>query len=130
MKLTTEEAIKFLGRYVGNEYYTPKCQEAHRMAIAALRKQVKPNTFADQIRAMNDQEICDAIFQIIYAADPANWFCKGKKECGELMDADKEIPDEMCKKCLLEQLQKPVEEPSLPVRFHMDKQESGLLEEN
>ena len=38
MKLTTEEAIKFLGRYVDNEYYTPKCQEAHQMAISALQE--------------------------------------------------------------------------------------------
>ena len=30
------EAIKFLKRYVGNPYYTPQCQKAHRMAIEAL----------------------------------------------------------------------------------------------
>ena len=67
-------------------------------------------TYADRIRAMSDEELTDAIFQLIYAKDPATWFCKGTKECGELMDADKEIPDEMCKACLLAKLQQPAEE--------------------
>lgn len=35
--MTREEAIKFLGQYIGNDCYTEKCQEAHRMAISALR---------------------------------------------------------------------------------------------
>lgn len=35
--MTWEEAIKFLGQYIGNDCYTEKCQEAHRMAISALR---------------------------------------------------------------------------------------------
>lgn len=39
MSMTKEEAIKFLGRYVGNEHYTPQCQQAHRMAIEALREE-------------------------------------------------------------------------------------------
>ena len=39
MKLNREEAIKFLSKYVGNKYYTPQCQEAHRMAIETLREQ-------------------------------------------------------------------------------------------
>ena len=32
-----EEAIEFLSQYIDNECYTEKCQEAHRMAISALR---------------------------------------------------------------------------------------------
>ena len=35
--MTREEAIKFLGQDIGNDCYTEKCQEAHRMAISALR---------------------------------------------------------------------------------------------
>lgn len=35
--MTREEAIKFLSQYIDNESYTVKCQEAHRMAISALR---------------------------------------------------------------------------------------------
>lgn len=87
-------------------------------------------SFADKIRSMSDEELCDAIFRLIYALDPATWFCKGKKECGDLMDADKEIPDEMCKACLLAKLRQPAEEPPRPIRIHEDKQESGLLEED
>lgn len=90
----------------------------------------QPMTYADRIRAMSDEEQCDAIFRLIYAADPATWFCKGKKECGDLMDANKEIPDEMCKACLLAKLREPVkEEPKLPSGFFLDKEESGLTEE-
>lgn len=35
--MTWEEAIEFLSQYIDNESYTVKCQEAHRMAISALR---------------------------------------------------------------------------------------------
>ena len=35
--MTWEEAIKFLSHYIDNDCYTEKCQEAHRMAITALR---------------------------------------------------------------------------------------------
>jgi hypothetical protein len=35
--MTWEEAIKFLSQYIDNDCYTEKCQEAHRMAITALR---------------------------------------------------------------------------------------------
>lgn len=37
MSMTREEAIEFLSWYIDNECYTEKCQEAHRMAIYALR---------------------------------------------------------------------------------------------
>ena len=37
MSMTREEAIEFLNQYIDNECYTEKCQEAHRMAISALR---------------------------------------------------------------------------------------------
>ena len=100
-------------------------KEALDMAIDALRKQeeqVKPNTFADQIRAMSDEELADFM-------NKEHEYCKNWPKCSELLDTDKLIPDHWCEKCLLEWLQKPVEEPQLPVRFHMDKQESGLLED-
>lgn len=37
MSMTRDEAIEFLSQYIDNECYTEKCQEAHRMAISALR---------------------------------------------------------------------------------------------
>lgn len=35
--MTNEEAVLFLGQYVDNECYTNKCQQAHRIAIEAIR---------------------------------------------------------------------------------------------
>ena len=67
-------------------------------------------TIADSIRSMSDEELTDAIYRLIYAKEPAAWFCKGSKECGDLMDNDQDIPDEMCRKCLLKKLQEPAEE--------------------
>ena len=90
-----------------------------------------PMTNADRIRAMSDEELTSAIYQLINATDPALWFCKGSKECGDLMDANEDIPDEMCKACLLAKLREPAEEkPKLPSGFFLDKEESGLTEDN
>lgn len=89
-----------------------------------------PKTEADRIRAMNDEELADFLYPMTCGIDPAASFCKNKKECEELMDADKEIPDEWCKKCLLEMLQQPAEETKLPSGMFLDKQESGLIEED
>ena len=82
-----------------------------------------PMTNADRIRAMDDQELA------AYWAENHDNFCQNKPECGEALNRDELIPDEWCVACALAWLQKPVEEPQLPVRFHLDKQESGLLEE-
>ena len=87
----------------------------------------KIETYLDQMRSMTDEEICDAIFRLIYAMDPATWFCKGKEECGALVDADKDIPDEMCKACLLAKLRRPVEGTKPTMTEEM--QDSGLVEE-
>ena len=37
MSMTREEAIKFLSWYTDNDWFTDKCQEAHRVALTALR---------------------------------------------------------------------------------------------
>ena len=108
-----------------------RCVEEIRSKLPYIPTELPPTrSIADKIRAMSDEELCDAIFRLIYALDPATWFCKGKKECGDLMDADKEIPDAMCKACLLAKLRQPAEETPRPVRIHEDKQESGLLEDD
>lgn len=98
--------------------------------VAEIRAKVTyKKTIADRIRSMSDEELCDAFFRLIYAFDPATWFCKGKKECAALMDADKEIPDEMCKACLLAKLRQPAEDPA-PTMAAEEKQHSGLIEED
>lgn len=88
-------------------------------------------TIADKIRAMSDEELCDTIFRLIYhSVDPAKWFCTNKKKCGEVMDAEKEIPDEWCKECLLEKLREPVPATRPATMADEDKQHSGLIEED
>ena len=84
-----------------------------------------PITNADRIRAMSDEDLTD----IIYDLHMEGTFCTNKKECEEKLNNDS-LTDEMCKKCLLEWLRKPVEEPKLPSGFYLDKQESGLTEED
>lgn len=83
---------------------------------------VKTMTNADRIRAMKDEDLTD----LIYDLNMEGTFCTNRKECFEKLDKD-EITDAMCKKCLLEWLRQPVEEPKMP-SFFEDKQESGLLE--
>lgn len=98
-----------------------------RHSLTEIREKVayvKTMTNADRIRAMSDEELTD----IIYDLNMAGTFCTNRKECEELLDNDK-LTDDMCKKCLLEWLRKPVEEPKLPTIFE-DKQESGLTEED
>lgn len=84
-----------------------------------------PMTMLDKIRAMSDEELTD----LIYDLNMEGIFCQNRKECEELLNNDG-ITDEMCKKCLLEYLRKPVEEhPKLPSGIYLDKEESGLTEE-
>lgn len=81
-------------------------------------------TNADKIRAMSDEDLTN----IIYDLNMEGTFCTNRKECEELLNNDK-LTDEMCKKCLLEWLRKPVEETKIPSGMFLDKQESGLTEE-
>ena len=84
-----------------------------------------PMTMADKIRAMSDEDLTD----MIYDLNMEGTFCTNRKECEELLNNDG-ITDEMCKKCLLEYLRKPVEDkPTLPSGIYLDKEESGLTEE-
>lgn len=63
----------------------------------------------DRIRAMSDEELADAIVKMACGIDPAESFCQNKEECEDLMDADKEIPDEWCRQCVLAMLRQPAE---------------------
>lgn len=100
-------------------------------------KYVKKQSLADKIRSMNDEELAAFLYPITCGIDPANFYCKNKKECEELMDADKEIPDEWCRECLAERLQQPAEAGKLPYLNRTitglgidSKQDSGLVEED
>ena len=96
-----------------------------RHSLEEIREKVayvKTMTRADKLRTMSDEYMCS----FIYDLTGSGIYCTNKKECLEKIDTD-EITDEMCKKCLLEYLQKPAEEQ--PHRIFEDKQESGLLED-
>ena len=65
-------------------------------------------TNADRIRSMTDEELMDAMFKnttsCISEIVP---FCSNKKECEEMLETVEGIPEHLCRKCLLEWLQKP-----------------------
>lgn len=113
------------------------CDKTCEHYNGAGAKYVKKQSLADKIRSMNDEELAAFFLQITSGIDPANFYCKNKKECEELMNADKEIPEEWCLKCLAERLQQPAEGGKLPDQdliitgLGIDpKQDSGLVEED
>lgn len=58
-------------------------------------------TRGDKIRSMTDEQIVDAAFDI--GIDDCIDFCQNRYECGNTVGP---IPDEWCKKCMLEWMQK------------------------
>lgn len=66
-------------------------------------------TNADRIRSMSDEELAELFYQFESLSDELK-YCKNKTECEDLLDEGKTIPDNMCKKCLVEWLQSEVEE--------------------
>lgn len=104
----------------GDEHssWSRTCDRCHGTGYAMV-----PKTRADQVREMKDEDLTD----LIYDLNMEGTYCTNRKECWEKLNKD-EITDAMCKKCLLEWLQTPVEEPKMP-SFFEEKQESGLLEE-
>ena len=89
-----------------------------------------PMTRADRFRSMTDEELVNAIQCIMNAViQDQSFFCQEKVECMNMMDSPNEIPDEWCKRCLLEWLRKPADGTRIRYGFD-DKQESGLFEED
>lgn len=68
----------------------------------------KRMTRADRIHSMNIEETADLLYSFHSLEDKVK-FCKNKTECEEILDSGKEIPGDMCKKCLVEWLQSEVE---------------------
>ena len=62
-------------------------------------------TNADRIRAMSDEELAQWLNSF-----GGDLFCLNKKECVELVDADKDIPAERCQRCVMDWLQQPAED--------------------
>ena len=76
----------------------------HFLLMQATARQCidgKPQTHADQIRAMNDEELA----KLIYGVDGLGW-CKSLPECIKQIGL---VPEEKCIGCALEWLKQPVE---------------------
>ena len=58
---------------------------------------------------MSDEELAELLYSIQNLEDKVK-FCKNKIECDNILDSGKEIPDNMCKQCLVDWLQSEVEE--------------------
>ena len=72
-----------------------------------LEEAKTPQTNADRIRNMTDEELAEHILSTP-AYETCIKFCKNREECCAIMDMDNDIPEEWCKQCLLEWLQKEV----------------------
>ncbi len=70
----------------------------------------KPETQADRIRAMTDEELAKKILSTDEAPAYTIPFCKNSGRCTDILDSGEAIPDELCKQCLMEWLKSPVEE--------------------
>lgn len=70
-------------------------------------------TNADKIRAMSDEELADLFYSFQNLEDEVK-FCKNKGVCDDILDDGNDIPDAMCKQCLVEWLQSEVEEVNNP----------------
>jgi len=65
-------------------------------------------TNADRIRGMSDEELAELLRDTVNLGGPE--YCKSQPECDRLLDTDEGIPEERCRKCLLDWLRQPVEE--------------------
>ena len=63
-------------------------------------------TNADHIRAMSDEELATMLNRFAEGED-ASHYCRNLPECDADMEADRLIPLERCRKCLLHWLQQP-----------------------
>lgn len=66
---------------------------------AFLRDQKKPQTNADRIRSMTDEELAELLYSL-----------QTEDKCEEMMDSGDEIPKSMCKQCLVKRLRAESEE--------------------
>ena len=89
--------------------WCPKVNDSPHVEIERECEYYKRMTQADRIRSMSDEELAELLYSIQNLEDKVK-FCKNKIECDNILDSRKEIPDNMCKKCLVDWLQTEVEE--------------------
>ena len=68
-------------------------------------KSKQKQTNADLIRSMSHEALADAMLEIESISEKIP-FCKNSNRCDEIMDAGEQIPDSMCKQCLIEWLER------------------------
>ncbi len=79
--------------------------KATKELLKALDGAQRPQTNADRIRSMSDEELAAALYRML----DGDMYCTNKPECGELLNTEDGIPDEWCAQCLLAWLRKPME---------------------
>ena len=85
-----------------------------------IENEKKSQTRIDRIRSMSVEEMADKILasEISTTID----FCQEFSECQDLNEKGEEIPDEMCKKCLVKWLNSPVEQQKvIPTKHFEDR---------
>lgn len=70
--------------------------------IVAYVPRPTPQTNADRIRAMSDEELAGFLYS-------CNW-CDNNPMCAEMFDLPNGVPEEMCKACALRWLEQPAKE--------------------
>lgn len=63
-------------------------------------------TNADKIRSMSVEELADAMIMLNVGSSEKIPFCISHQKCTDMLDAGEAIPDEMCRQCLIDWLQK------------------------
>lgn len=63
----------------------------------AKKQETTVKTMGDMIRQSSDPELADIILAFVLDT-PA---CQNKAECTQLLEIQKEIPDSMCKRCIM-----------------------------
>lgn len=66
-------------------------------------------TRGDKIRGMTDMEMARWLYPLVVGTEAVP-FCPESELCGELLDRDGGIPEEMCIGCLAAYLRQPAEE--------------------
>ena len=69
----------------------------------------KPQTNADRIRSMTDEEMAELLYSL-QTEDLDGMFCQNEDKCEEMMDSGDEITKSMCKQCLVKWLKEESEE--------------------
>lgn len=112
MSITIEQAAVWFEERAKNTPM-PGARKMFEIAAAALQEKVerdaRPQTNADRIRAMSDEELAKNLYRFCNLEERVG-YCKNLSECEKLLDTEDGIPEQRCIYCLLEWLKQPAEE--------------------